>query len=103
MLVTEELNLFASITAGRVPAQKLPAMVEDAAMISSNLMGLFHKKIIVETTKRYTLEFQGQDLDSTSGKTEQIRKKLACPCQGAAYRRPGRDGVSVATPVPVNV
>ncbi len=64
MLVAEELNLFASITAGKVPAQKLPAMVEDAAMIASSLMGLFHKKIIVETTRRYTVEFREKDVNS---------------------------------------
>jgi len=63
MLVEEELNIFASLTAGKVSAQKLPAMVEDAATIASNLMGLFHKKIIIETTKRYTVEFRKKDTD----------------------------------------
>lgn len=68
MLVLEELELFAGLTAGKVPAQKLPGMVEDAATIATNLMGLFHKKILIETTKRYTVEFRVKEADSDSGK-----------------------------------
>jgi len=75
MLVAQELELFTSITTGRVPAQKLPAMMEAAAVNTSNLMGLLHKKILVETTKRYTLEFQGKDLDSNSGKAGPAKKR----------------------------
>lgn len=77
MLVVEELDLFASITAGKVPAQKLPAMVEDAAAIASNLMGLFHKKIIVETARRYTVEFRQKDLGSAPGEAGSAKKQKA--------------------------
>ncbi len=67
-LVQEELNLFAGITAGRVPARQLPAMVENAATIANNLMGLFHKKIIVETTRRYRLDFGEGDAHADGAK-----------------------------------
>lgn len=75
MLVAEELEVFTSLTTGRVPAQKLPAMMEAAAVNTSNLMGLLHKKILIETTRRYTLEFRGKDVGSDSGKTGPRRKR----------------------------
>ncbi|MEW6440792.1 MAG: MerR family transcriptional regulator [bacterium] len=75
MLVAEELKIFASLTAGKVPAQKLPAMVEAAATISSNLMGLFHRKILIETTRRYTVEFRKKDTEADAGGERSTRRR----------------------------
>lgn len=75
MLVREELETFASLAAGKVPAHKLPQMVEDAATISSNLMGLLHKKVLIETTKRYTVEFREKDAVSASDKAGSGKKR----------------------------
>jgi DNA-binding transcriptional MerR regulator len=75
MLVAEELEVFTNLTTGRVPAQKLPAMMEAAAVNTSNLMGLLHKKILVGTTRRYTLEFREKDADSGKAGSAGKRKK----------------------------
>jgi len=83
MLVAEELKLFAGLTTGKVPAQRLPGMVEDAATIATNLMGLFHKKILIDTTKSYTVEFRGKEADADSGTKDSRRRRKkpskACP------------------------
>ena len=50
-------------------------MVEDAATISSNLMGLLHKKILIETTKRYAVEFRAKDAASVSDKGRSRSKR----------------------------
>jgi hypothetical protein len=60
ILVEEEAKILTSRVTGKIPVQKLPAMVEEATVILNTIMGLFHKKLIVETTRRYTLEFEGR-------------------------------------------
>ncbi len=69
ILVEEEARLLTSRVTGKVPVQKLPAMVEEATAILNTIMGLFHKKLIVETARRYTLEFRGQGSGSKAEKT----------------------------------
>jgi DNA-binding transcriptional MerR regulator len=60
ILVEEEARLLTSRVTGKVPVQRIPAMVEEATAILNTIMGLFHKKLIVETARKYTLEFRGQ-------------------------------------------
>ncbi|UCG39262.1 MAG: MerR family transcriptional regulator [bacterium] len=70
ILVEEEARLLTSRVTGKVPVQRIPAMVEEATAILNTIMGLFHKKLIVETARRYTLEFRGE---GNGSRTERSR------------------------------
>ncbi len=64
MIVDHEAKIFTSRVTGKVPAQNLPEMVETGTMIVSTILGLLHKKAVVETTRRYSMEFLGRMEDS---------------------------------------
>jgi DNA-binding transcriptional MerR regulator len=57
-LVEEEAKILMSGVVGRVGVEKLTKMVEDGTMIMNSIIGLIRKKLIVETVRRYTAEFQ---------------------------------------------
>lgn len=58
VLVEEEAKIMISRVSGKVDVRDLPRMVEDAAVILNTVLGVIHKKIILETTQRYTIEFK---------------------------------------------
>jgi hypothetical protein len=43
---------------GKVGVEKLTKMVEEGTIILNSMIGLIRKKLIVETVRRYTAEFQ---------------------------------------------
>jgi len=57
-LVEEEAKIMISRVSGKVDARDLPRMVEDATAILNTVMGVIHRKIIMETVRRYTIEFK---------------------------------------------
>jgi len=57
-LVEEEAKILMSGVAGKVSVEKLTKMVEEGTIILNNMIGLIRKKLIVETVRRYTTEFQ---------------------------------------------
>lgn len=57
-LVEEEAKILMSGVAGKVGVEKLTKMVEEGTIILNSMIGLIRKKLIVETVRRYTSEFQ---------------------------------------------
>jgi DNA-binding transcriptional MerR regulator len=57
-LVEEEAKILMSRVAGRVGAERLTNMVEQGTILLNSIIGLIRKKLIVETVRRYTSEFQ---------------------------------------------
>ena len=57
-LVEEEAKILMSGVAGKVGVEKLTKMVEEGTIILNSMIGLIRKKLIVETVRRYTTEFQ---------------------------------------------
>lgn len=57
-LVEEEAKILMSGVAGKVSVEKLTKMVEEGTIILNSMIGLIRKKLIVETVRRYTTEFQ---------------------------------------------
>jgi len=57
-LVEEEAKILMSGVAGKVGVEKLTKMVEEGTIILNSMIGLIRKKLIVETVRRYTEEFQ---------------------------------------------
>lgn len=57
-LVEEEAKILMSRVAGRVGVEKLAKMVEEGTILLNSIIGLIRKKLIIETVKRYTYEFQ---------------------------------------------
>jgi DNA-binding transcriptional MerR regulator len=57
-LVEEEAKILMSGVAGKVGVEKLTKMVEEGTVILNSMIGLIRKKLIVETVRRYTEEFQ---------------------------------------------
>ena len=58
ILVEEEAKILLSRTAGKIPVQEIPAMVEEAMSVLNQIIALFHKKSIIETTRSYSLEIR---------------------------------------------
>ncbi|MEW6443050.1 MAG: MerR family transcriptional regulator [bacterium] len=60
LLVDEEAKLLASRVSGQVNVMDLnvPRMVEEGTQLLNTMMGLIHKRLIVETVERYTVEFR---------------------------------------------
>jgi len=60
VLVEEEAKILLKRVAGRVDALNLDVarMVEDATGILNTMMGIIHKRLIVETARRYTEAFR---------------------------------------------
>jgi DNA-binding transcriptional MerR regulator len=65
-LVEEEAKILMSRVAGRVGAERLTNMVEQGTILLNNIIGLIRKKLIVETVRRYTSEFQERILTGDS-------------------------------------
>ena len=61
ILVEEEAKLLLSRVSGRIDVQDIPKMVEEATARLNSIMGLFHKKEIIATAKRYAIEFREKD------------------------------------------
>lgn len=64
-LVQEEAKILTSRVSGKVEAGNIAKMVEEATAIVNTMMGLMHKKLIVEITSKYTLEFRRKDDESS--------------------------------------
>ena len=62
-LVEEEAKILTSRVSGKLPATKVAEMVEEAAAIISSIMGVMHKKLIIETASKYTLEFRRKNIE----------------------------------------
>lgn len=58
ILVEEEAKALLSRVAGRVQSLDLAKMVEDATGILNTMMGIMHKRLIVETVRKYTEAFR---------------------------------------------
>jgi len=67
ILVEEEAKIVFSRVTGKVPVQKLPALVEGSTAVVNTIMNLLHKKIIVETASRYSLEFRKKGSGAEQG------------------------------------
>jgi DNA-binding transcriptional MerR regulator len=63
-LVEAEAKMLTSRVSGKVPATKVAKMVEEATAIVNSIMALMHKKLIIETTSKYTLEFLRKSIES---------------------------------------
>jgi hypothetical protein len=61
-IVEEEAKILTSKVSGSVPAAKIAKMVEDATAILNTMMGVMHKKLIVEITGKYTLEYRRKNV-----------------------------------------
>jgi DNA-binding transcriptional MerR regulator len=57
-LVEEEAKILMSGVAGKVGVEKLTKMVEEGTVILNSMIGLIRKKLIVETVRRYSHDFQ---------------------------------------------
>jgi hypothetical protein len=69
MVVEQESKRFLSQVTGKVPAQNLPKMLETGTVVISTILGVFHKKAVVETSRRYSMDFLGDREDSGFEKT----------------------------------
>jgi DNA-binding transcriptional MerR regulator len=69
MIVEQESKRFLSQVTGKVPAQNLPKMLETGTVVISTILGVFHKKAVVETSRRYSMDFLGDREDSGFEKT----------------------------------
>ncbi len=69
LLVEEEAKILTGLVSGKVPAAKIAGMVEEATSILNTMMGVMHKKLIVETTSKYSLEFRRKNLSQTDTKS----------------------------------
>lgn len=66
-LVEEEAKVLLSGASGRIGVDRLTKMVEDGTVILNTMIGLIRKKLIVETVKRYSAEFQEGFMKRGSG------------------------------------
>lgn len=57
-LVEEEAKILMSRVSGKVTVERLTRMVEEGTVILNAMIGLIHKKLIVETVGRYSSEFR---------------------------------------------
>jgi DNA-binding transcriptional MerR regulator len=60
-IVEEETRFFIKHMSGKVEAEKIIRMVEEGATIFENMGKILHRKIITETTSKYTLELRRKD------------------------------------------
>ena len=60
-LVEEEAKILTSRVSGRIKPDTIAKMIEEAIPILNTIIGIIHKKSILDTTRRYTLEFMKQD------------------------------------------
>jgi len=58
LLVKEEARILTSRVTGKVPLPQVAAMVEEATAILNSIIGVLHKKLILQTVKGFTDEFQ---------------------------------------------
>jgi len=60
VLVEEEAKILTSRVSGKVDILNLnmPRMVEEGMAVLNHMMGLIHKRLIVETVRRYRVEFK---------------------------------------------
>ena len=57
-IVMEEAKKLTTQVAGKVPMKQLIKIVEEGTTITNTMIGVIHKKLIVETVKKYAAEFQ---------------------------------------------
>jgi len=57
-LVDEEAKILTSRVAGKIGVDKLIRMVEEGTAVLNTMIGIIHKRLILETTQKYAAEFQ---------------------------------------------
>ena len=60
-IVVEETNFMLNRIFGKVGADKLMKMIEDGKPIFETMGKIMHRKIINETTSKYSLEFRQKE------------------------------------------
>ena len=57
-LVVEEAKILTSRVSTKVEVEKLVKMVEEGTTVLNTMIGIIHKRLILETAKKYAAEFQ---------------------------------------------
>jgi DNA-binding transcriptional MerR regulator len=60
-LVEEEARILTSRASGKVEAEKLIKMVEEGTTVLNTMIGIIHKRLMLETTKKYALELKEEE------------------------------------------
>jgi DNA-binding transcriptional MerR regulator len=60
-LVEEEAKILTSRVSGKITPETIAKMIGEAIPILNTIIGIVHKKSILDTTRRYTLEFMKQE------------------------------------------
>ncbi|MFO7558257.1 MAG: MerR family transcriptional regulator [Desulfobacterales bacterium] len=60
-LVEEEAKILTSRVSGKINPETIAKMIGEAIPILNTIIGIVHKKSILDTTRRYTMEFMKRD------------------------------------------